>query len=174
MREQWPISALARHWIHSQTNTHRCSPVCMCVCVCWPFLRKRLLHSAAAFQPSRPLSVHPADWQDLWYPALWQVGQPLDTDCYTRPSEWGTRSPAVQPGLFFFLSETSWFNCLITICIISNKSAHMRACAHTHRGTHSRQNSSNIVDVKKRYIYENFIPLYSREKERDSVWERER
>lgn len=67
------------------------------------------------------------------------------TDCCTQPPEWGTCRRRL--GFFFFLTETSWFNCLMIICIISNMPP---PPTHTHTYTGAEQEHG--LYVQKQYI----------------------
>lgn len=86
-----------------------------------------------------------SDWLIDWWYLAQQVGQPVDTDCYNEPPEWGTwRS---QPGIFFFLTETSWYNCLMIICIISNTHTRTNTGTHTHTRAHGNDRLPLLILV---------------------------
>lgn len=89
----------------------------------YPWLRKQFFRCKELFQSSDLWVFHLIDWQTggIWL------------DKWVSQSTWTVTLSHQNEELretsrgFFFLTETSWYNCVMIICIISN--------IHTHWGT---------------------------------------
>lgn len=109
---QWPTGHL--QLLSFTLHRHLFLPLCVCI---YPWLRKQLIHCEEVFQSSDffpELFIRLSWLRDL-------TGGSARMRNF-RETGWG---------IFFFLTETSWYNCLMIICIIGN--THTQA--HKHMGT---------------------------------------